>query len=99
MLVKLIRLFQITSLSGCIRHLRACLKIQIISTIGSHFRQVDVTIHLIYRLISIFLKLSEINFNQKLLKADHKNINIHFMKNRGNGTFDKIHNPNDTDFQ
>jgi len=50
----------------------------------AHFRQVDVKIHLIHLLISIFLKLSEINFNQKLLKVDHNIINIYFITNGGN---------------
>ena len=65
----------------------------------SHFRQVDVKIHLIYPLISIFLKLSEINFNQKLLKVDHNIINIYFITNGRNDNSDKIYSPNDTDFQ
>jgi hypothetical protein len=47
----------------------------------AHFRQVDVKIHLIYLLISIFLKRSEINFNKKLLNVDHNIINIYFITN------------------
>ena len=54
----------------------------------SHFRQVDVKIHLIYLLISIFLKRSEINFNKKLLNVDHNIINIYFITNGGHDNFD-----------
>jgi hypothetical protein len=65
----------------------------------SHFRQVDIKIHLIYRLISIFIKLSEINFNKKLIKVDHNIINIYFITNEGHDNFDNKYSPHDTDFQ
>jgi hypothetical protein len=55
-----------------------------VSNLRSHFRQVDIKIHLIYRLISIFIKLSEINFNKKLINVDHNIINIYFIINGRN---------------
>ena len=65
----------------------------------THFRQVDIKIHLIYRLISIFIKLSEINFNKKLIKVDHNIINIYFIINGGHDNLDNKYSPHDTGFQ
>jgi PAS domain-containing protein len=65
----------------------------------THFRQVDVKIHLIYLLISIFLKRSEINFNKKLIKVDHNIINIYFITNEGHDNLDNKYSLHDTCFQ
>ena len=59
-------------------------KLTLVFNFVSHFRQVDVKIPLIYLLTSIFIKLSEINFSQKLLKFNHNIINIYFITNEGN---------------